>query len=402
MQQLAGTPALGGMTESAISRRRQRLKKMKRNLHRAVTLYGTALTSFVCAILSVNLKAEIVAVDGDVTETMDTGGTVDDLAEYIIGESGAFNLSFMSPPRPVWVGVNTSYNALIIQNGSTLSSASGYVGADVMSEHNSATVTGAGSSWMLSQALNIGTNNSAHNTLSILEGGVIQSQNIVTIGDRDSFGNTVKVSGSGSQLTSLTLSMGGSGLNGGVDNSLIVEEGGKVSSSGAVLGGNIHSTNNTITVSGQGSSWTVTSNLYIGATGNEGGGNDLTISDHALVQAGELHFSDAVVNFVRLDGGFLAVEGDVSLSLQAFVIEGYFQVRSSNDLGEEWVVASLADLAFSYYATDQSGLSATGYGHLGGYTVVTAVPEPSTYALIAVGVSVVFWLARRRPCMGKV
>jgi T5SS/PEP-CTERM-associated repeat protein len=115
-----------------------------------------------------SLRGEVIAVDGAVPATMNAGGTAEDPAAYIIGDSGQFDRDFGS--NAVSVGLSASFNSLIIRLGSDLSSGAGYLGLSDTSNGNRATITGSGSTWTNSDDLYTGVLGSA-NVLTVEGGG---------------------------------------------------------------------------------------------------------------------------------------------------------------------------------------------------------------------------------------
>jgi T5SS/PEP-CTERM-associated repeat protein len=192
---------------------------------------------------------------------------------------------------------------------------------------------------------------------------------------------SVTVSG-GSVTTS-----GGDGLvvgNGGDGSSLLVANGGSLSSPVATIGWS--AANSSVTVSGTGSQWVNSGNVRVGY-GDSENGNTLAIADGGLVKVGDVldvnvHVSQSL-NFLRLDGGYLALAGDQISTARSYITGGEVQTWS----GTGWVVnTALGSFSLAYYETDAAAESLTGYSGLGGHTILTdaqPIPEPGTWVAMA-------------------
>jgi T5SS/PEP-CTERM-associated repeat protein len=188
---------------------------------------------------------------------------------------------------------------------------------------------------------------------------------------------SVTVSG-GSVTTS-----GGDGLvvgNGGTS-SLLVANGGSLSSPVATIGWN--TANSSVTVSGTGSQWVNSGNVRVGYGFDDG--NTLAIADGGLVKVGGVLDVNvfASLNFLRLDGGYLALAGDQISTARSYITGGEVQTWS----GTGWVVnTALGSFSLAYYETDAAAESLTGYSGLGGHTILTdaqPIPEPGTWVAMA-------------------
>ena len=221
--------------------------------------------------------------------------------------------------------------------------------------------------------------NGAPGTLDVTGGSSLDVSNLL-VGNFDP-GALASVTVSGGSVTT----SGGDGVvvgNGGTS-SLLVDNGGSVSSPVATIGW--VTANSSVTVTGTGSQWVNSGNLRLGYQGD---GNTLAVTDGGLVKVGGiLDVNDyGTSNFLRLDGGYLALYGDQRSTAGSYITGGEVQTWS----GTDWVVNTvLGSFSLAYYETDAAAESFTGYSGLGGYTILTdvqPVPEPgSNLALLALG-----------------
>lgn len=227
--------------------------------------------------------------------------------------------------------------------------------------------------------------NGAPGTLDVTDGSGLDVKSIIVgmfgIGSMTVSGGTVTT-------------WGGDGLvvgNGGTA-SLLVNNGGSVSSPAATIGWSTE--NNSVTVTGADSQWDNGGDLRLGYFAN---GNTITIADGGLVKVGgTLSVNDAgheTDNFLRFDGGYLALLGEQTNDVTSYITGGKVQIWN----GTDWVVdAALGSFSFAYYATDMEAEALTGYSGLGDYTILMAIPESSTTAaLFGVGALAIAFASRR-------
>lgn len=174
---------------------------------------------------------------------------------------------------------------------------------------------------------------------------------------------------------------------------LTVENGGSLSSAQTIVGATNNSSSSVL-VTGSNSIWTNTGSLTIGNYGASS--NTVTISDQALFKQNSASLSLSVGggtdNYLRLDGGYFAWQGNNTSNVSGLLSGGFIQVWD----GLDWVDADGSFLFdFGYFATDAEALDFTGYNGLGGYTILTTVPEPGTWALLVLGAAVLFLKLRR-------
>jgi len=187
--------------------------------------------------------------------------------------------SVWSNQNYLFVGNSGAGNQLTITNGGHVVSGSGYLGEGASSSNNVALVIGSGSVWSNQFSLYVGFGG-AGNQLTIANGGQAVSSNGY-VGDLpSSSNNVVLVTGSGSVWSnSFELYVGEMGPS----NLLTIANGGHVVNSYGFLGDFTSSSNNVVLVTGAGSIWSNRNALYVG---NYGAGNQLTIANGGQVVDG--------------------------------------------------------------------------------------------------------------------
>jgi T5SS/PEP-CTERM-associated repeat protein/autotransporter-associated beta strand protein len=151
---------------------------------------------------------------------------------------------------------------LRITNGGAVSNANGWIGHEASST-GMVTVDGVGSTWTNSGSLTIGGGyyHGGNGTLSITGGGAV-SNNDGIIGNLSDSSGLVTVSGAGSTWTNTgDLYVGNSG-----NGTLSITGGGNVSNTCGFIG-NTSGSKGMVSVDGAGSMWTTSSYLYIGFSG---------------------------------------------------------------------------------------------------------------------------------------
>jgi T5SS/PEP-CTERM-associated repeat protein len=199
---------------------------------------------------------------GNGTLNVLNGATVNDYGgAYVGSNAGSIGTLTVSGSGSTWTGdslilggyYNNGTGNLLITNGGAVYDPSGSVGNYNRSECT-ATVSGTGSVWQNSVALSIGPG-----TLLISDGGQVFSN---SYGDISGTNTSVTVTGNSSTWTSGTNLYIGDSEGGG---SLQIANGGMVSDSKGYLGySGIYATS--VTVSGTGSSW-INGALYVGYYG---------------------------------------------------------------------------------------------------------------------------------------
>lgn len=143
------------------------------------------------------------------------------------------------------VGYASAKNSMIITNGGLVHSGAGEIGNNIEAVFNAVRITGAGSRWTNSDAMNIGHAGS-RNSLSIDNGGNL-SAGIIRIGyGPGSSNNSVTVSGSASTMSADILRIGHNGQN----NRLTITNSARVYVNNVVIGLLVDSSNNLLNVSG--------------------------------------------------------------------------------------------------------------------------------------------------------
>jgi T5SS/PEP-CTERM-associated repeat protein len=216
------------------------------------------------------------------------GGTVDNVTGYIGYTNGANNNavlvtgtgSIWSNSGNLYVGYQGSSNRLTIANGGRVynSGLGATIGLLAGANNNAVTVTGSNSVWNNSGFLDFGDSSSG-NTLTIANGGRVDNNSWGVIGlNPGSSNNAVTVTGAGSVWNTHGLAVGLSGSG----NTLTLANGGAVYNSGvgASIGSQAGANNNAVTVTGTGSVWTNSGDLFVG---EHGSGNTLTIANGSVV-----------------------------------------------------------------------------------------------------------------------
>jgi T5SS/PEP-CTERM-associated repeat protein len=365
----------------------------------------------------------------------------------------------------LYVGYSwADHNSLLVQSGADVTSNGGTVGRGYYRDedqqvtianatYNTATVTGAGSTWNCGTGdLSIGEYGN-NNTLTISIGGSVNAGNVSIGVQYTDYDNLVELTGLGTTDAETTLTATGKLYVGrdGYSNQMTVKSGADVTSVGGVIGdgtaaGSTLGRNNSVTVDGAGSTWDCgTGDLAIG---NYGHTNALTISSGGLVSDvnGTIgYFSNSTGNAVTVTGtgsqwlnsGLLTVglggSGTLTIESGGLVTAASLSIGTGGGLyikngclaldgdavsdietllgnGKEiyvWNAGAYVTLTtgnyadyVTYYSNIDSGNStlASAYDLSGTFTVVTAVPEPAAVALFGGLSTLAMALAiRRRP-----
>ncbi|MEK7780187.1 MAG: hypothetical protein AAB370_01640, partial [Verrucomicrobiota bacterium] len=154
------------------------------------------------------------------------------------------------------------------------------IGASAQLVNDGATATINGTATNLAGFIIIG-NTGPNTTLIVTNGGSVTSGSTGLGGNPSSTNNLVAVSGAGSRMTTLG---GGSVFrigDGSAFNRLVISEGGAVTTSYGVVGYPVAATNNSVLVTGSGSAWT-NDVLFIGEGGTS---NSVTVANGGQVQS---------------------------------------------------------------------------------------------------------------------
>jgi len=289
----------------------------------------------------------------------------------------------------VSVGNAGDNNSLRVEKGGKVSSVGAYIGTGggvndgvQTGGNNTATVTGAGSIWEITNHYDIETGKvsagdffvgkaGSGNKLQILAGGAVFNP------------NNMHISGDGSLSDAKTViaTQGNSVLVSGANS--VLENQGDITVGSLLL--------NTGTES-------VTAAYSTGT---------LSVVDKGLVMVGSVVSETAILNItqgseVQINGGFLALFGDLSLSdsyLYTLISEEKFSIFTEEG---NWITAAANDFTITYVEEGEDSGSATDglYTSLGGYTIITAayvVPEPGAVVLLVAGLIVIAVGLRRKP-----
>ena len=249
------------------------------------------------------------------------GGVLSNGTGYLgYNSASSNNIAFVTGPGSVWsnradlyIGQNGSGNSLVISNGGQVVSGPGGQGLDLVGEtasssNNSVAVTGPGSAWVENQSRFLFGNYGAQNTLLINNGGLFAVGGACLVGFNDASGsNSLLVTDTGSIWSnSGTLAFGYNGRY----NSLVISNGGMVVDSLGYVYSSSGITSNTVLVTGSGSVWNNSGTLVVGQ--GKGSGNSLVIQNGGLVIC-----SNAVLlstsNLVLVTGSTWSNRGDLYL-----------------------------------------------------------------------------------------
>ena len=212
------------------------------------------------------------------------GGTVFNLANKYVGynDGGLSNTVVITDPGSAWLGDDSLYiglagafNRLFVRNGGRLVSGIGNLGGLVGANGNRACVTDGGSVWTNRQELTVGDSGSA-NILVVTNGATIFSSQDGFIGrSTGANSNAAVLTDSGtSWLISSNLYVGSNGAF----NGLVVSNQARLHDRSAVIG--VSGSNNAAMITGVGTIWSNTFDLIIG---DAGVGNQMVISGGAFV-----------------------------------------------------------------------------------------------------------------------
>ncbi|UFZ06599.1 autotransporter domain-containing protein [Bradyrhizobium ontarionense] len=197
--------------------------------------------------------------------TIRSGGTINNTLGIIGDNAGSIGTATVNGAGSSWINSSDFYvghngnGTLTISNGGTVSSVVGFVGRYSTST-STATVDGAGSSWTNSSDLLVGYG--GNGTLTIRNGGAVSNEYGYVGADHGATG-VVTVDGARSTWTNSSDLLVGDGGNG----TLTIRNGGAVSNEYGFVG-NASGATGAVTVDGAGSTWTTRWDLYVGSAGN--------------------------------------------------------------------------------------------------------------------------------------
>ena len=259
------------------------------------------------------------------------------------------------------IGVDGSYNTLTISNGGTVangySTNGGVIGLNADSSNNSVLVTGSGSLFSNSGSLSIGYDGSS-NSLVISNGGAVNVAlgfNLAVIGyNADSSNNSVLVTGSGSTLNSPFLEIGYSGSG----NSLAISAGANVSDYYAALADNSSASNNSALVTGTGSLWSNTVELDVGYAGSS---NSLVISNGGTVVSADSYLGNVSTSS---NNSVLVTGSNSLLSNSATLNVGYYGSGNALVISNGATVQNTSGYLGYYASSSNNSVLVTGSNSL--------------------------------------
>jgi T5SS/PEP-CTERM-associated repeat protein len=236
-----------------------------------------------------------------------TAGTSVSSFTFVLGQTpGSNGTATVSGPGSTWTNLNFCFvgsdgtGTLNITNGGTVIASDTGVGAGVGS--GIVVVDGAGSTWSQGGTIVVGGNANGVGTVTISNGGTVFTDGVggsfgSAIGYNTGSNGTVNVVGVGSSwINNGGLSLSDVGGNG----TLHVTAGGSVSNSNGIVGS--FGGTAEVTVEGTGSTWTNNGDLFVG--NNFDGVGMVTISNGAQVtnSNGFLGFNSPSTGTVEIDG----------------------------------------------------------------------------------------------------
>lgn len=179
--------------------------------------------------------------------------------------------STFSANTQLLVGDAGTNNAFSLLGGATANILRAILGNIVDANGNSLTVSGAGSAVSMPDSATAGLivgNNGSNNSMTVAAGGtftMLGSTRDAQIGAvAGANGNSLTVTGAGSQFTNAAATYVG---DGGSNNLLDIQNGGKINSNNVRIGGATGSSGNIATVTGTGSEWVVNNTMRVGSSG---------------------------------------------------------------------------------------------------------------------------------------
>lgn len=316
---------------------------------------------------------------------IEEGGTVSTGSRGYVGDSqGAQGRVTVSGAGSAWaveslyVG-NLGTGELVVEDGGSVSTRLGGHRGYSTGSQGSATVRGVGSTWTIDGEFYVGVYGTGE--IVIEDGGSVSSGSGF-LGYSSGSHGLVTVRGANSKWTTESdLSVGRFGTG-----ELVIEDGGSVFIGGKGDVGRWEDSTGAVMVRGRGSILALAGSLVVGEMGS---GSTLTIVEGGIVRVGDAPFGGSIdisvsggtENFLRLDGGYLALFGDQTDHVVTLISGGTIQLWD----GTEWKVSTdTADFLFGYFESEEAARAFSGYEGLGGYTILTTVPEPTVLGLLGV------------------
>jgi T5SS/PEP-CTERM-associated repeat protein len=230
-----------------------------------------------------NLYVGFLGVDNQLIIT--NGGRAIDIEGTIGYTNAGGDMALISGAGSVWsntsffyVGYSGSGNQLIVTNGGSVWSGAGYVGSFSVASNNLASIIGTGSVWTATNALYIGYGSS--NTLDIAGGGAAKAPGTYLGLDTFSSNNAVSVVGAGSVFSNtFDFFLGYDGFG----SQFVVSNGAYAGDGACFIGFTNSSSGSSALISGPGSIWTNSQNLYVGYLGSS---NQMVVTNGGRVFSG--------------------------------------------------------------------------------------------------------------------
>lgn len=169
---------------------------------------------------------------------------------------------------------------LSIDDGGAVDNVNGYIGYFSGAASGRVTVTGSGSIWTNSQDLTIG--DSGAGTLIISNGGTVNSASGYISNDSSAFGEVIVTGANSLWSNSTDVSVGEAGVG-----ALTISNGGSVTASDGYVGFSVNG-NGVVSVTGTGSSWANSGALFVGLFGS----GSVTVDSGGTVSASEVILAD--------------------------------------------------------------------------------------------------------------
>jgi T5SS/PEP-CTERM-associated repeat protein len=135
---------------------------------------------------------------------------------------------------------------------------------------------------------------------------------------------------------------------------------------------------NTVTISGSGSSIRCYGSIFVGWYGT---GNTVVLANTGLMRCEDFVLDydsedSTVESYLCLAGGYLAIDGDVTTYVGNIAGAGHIKVWDSDS--QTWITASASDITCQYFDNDTDAMAFCGYDSQGDCTIVTgggAIPD---------------------------
>ncbi len=251
---------------------------------------------------------------GTGTLLIENGGTVSSVSGLIGWQSSSIgSTATVTGSGSAWTLSNSLYvgnsgqGAMTISAGGHVSSLNGYIGTEYLSgQTSSMEVTGSGSTWSVTNDIVAGYDTNASGSISINDGAV------VTAGGQGMLGHTAGSTGTATVDDATWNVTGDFNVGWHGSGNLTIRNGGTLSSNRSYIG-NETDGSGSATVTGSGSSWTTTGNLYVGA----GGSGTLTVAESATVAANSIRIAYFDGSSGTLNVG--AAEGSTAIAAGSLV-----------------------------------------------------------------------------------